>query len=66
MSGEQGETTERPWWSGTVCPTGSFRLKRIYDIADGVRLQQLITDTSGWQKRWVDIPTVDAWAADDE
>lgn len=52
-----------PWWEGTVIPTGQYRLK---DSLNGrVTLQQLVTDTGGCRKRWVDCPHVSSGAPND-
>jgi len=54
---------ERPWWHGTVCPTGRLRFKENGE--SGMILQEMVTDTGGMRRRWVTIPVVTAGASDD-
>jgi len=54
---------ERPWWHGTVCPTGRLRFKESGE--SGVILQEMVTDTGGMRRHWVTIPVVTAGASDD-
>ena len=56
---------EKPWWEGTVIPTGQYRLKVIENCSTG-RLQHLVRPTSGGKGRWVDIKIVAFDASDDE
>lgn len=58
------ETTEPPWWLGTVCPTGRLRTK--VDTVGNYRLQELIRPPGGGRGRWINLPMVDAGASDDE
>lgn len=65
--------TTAPWWSGTVVPTNTYRWKCLewHDIRragciGGMVLQQLIRDTGGGKRRWVDVPRVWHGASDDE
>lgn len=71
MSGRDSET-EAPWWRGTVCPTGTYRWKALQwhdrrraGCIGGMVLQQLITDTNGMRRRWVDVPIVSYAETDD-
>lgn len=56
------QTAERPWWHGTVCPTGRLRFK---ESGDGMILQELVTDTGGIRRRWLAIPVVTEGESDD-
>lgn len=53
-----------PWWSGTVIPTGRYRLK--LDPWGHPHLQHLVTDTAGRRKRWTYIKTAKNGTSDDE
>lgn len=60
---DPGEVGSHPWWVGTVCLSGNYRLKETAE--GGVKLQQEVTDTGGRRRRWLDRTTVAADASDD-
>lgn len=64
MADDPKTAPSREWWEGTVCPTGSFRLK--LDAWDRPVLQKLVRPTGGGRGRWVRIETVHNGASDDE
>lgn len=61
---QRNETIDRPWWHGTVCPTGYLRVK--VDLAGNYRMQELVRPTGGGRGRWINLPMVDAGVSDDE
>jgi hypothetical protein len=70
---DKTQTTEPPWWAGTVIPTGRYRLKmRDVPLPGGAgcitmpMLQHLVRSAYGIDGRWLDVQLVERGESDDE